>query len=221
MDFWEAENAWYLHAPVSRLAKAVAQWEVYESVLSLPGEVAEFGTYKAASLIRLATFRDIAESGQSRRIVAFDAFGAFPTPKETASDDEVAFVERFEAEGGQGLSVEETEAALAAKGFTNIELVAGDISATLPDYLRQHPELRLALVHIDVDLHDVTRLVLEMTGSLLVRGGAFMLDDYGKVGGATRAVDEFLVDNPDFALTRTPFSYAPSILQRVNEPAAG
>jgi hypothetical protein len=80
VDFWEAENAWYRHAPVSRLAKALAQWEVYKSILALPGEVAEFGTYKAASLIRLATFREIAESAQSRRIVAFDAFGRFPPP---------------------------------------------------------------------------------------------------------------------------------------------
>lgn len=216
MDFWEAENAWYRHAPVSRLAKALAQWEVYKSILALPGEVAEFGTYKAASLIRLATFREIAESAPSRRIVAFDAFGRFPPLQETASDDDVAFVERFEDEGGVGLSVDETEVALAAKGFTNVELVAGDISATLPEYVQAHPDLRLALVHVDVDLHAVTRLVLDVTAPLLVPSGAFMLDDYGKVGGATRAIDEFLLDNPSFALSRTPYSYAPSILRRGN-----
>ncbi len=136
MDFWEAENAWYWHAPVSRLAKALAQWEVYKSILGLPGEIAEFGTYKAASLIRLATFREIAESAQSRRIVAFDAFGRFPPPQETASDDDVAFVERFEGEGGVGLSVDETAATLQAKGLTNVQLVAGDIAATLPGYVQ-------------------------------------------------------------------------------------
>jgi hypothetical protein len=217
MDFWEAENAWYRHSPVSRLAKALAQWEVYKSTLALPGEVAEFGTYKAASLIRLATFREIAESAQSRRIVAFDAFGRFPAPQETVSEDELAFVERFEDEGGEGLSMDETEEVLAAKGFTNIELVAGDISTTLPEYVLGHPEWRLALVHVDVDLHDVTRLVLEVTAPLLVPGGVFMLDDYGKVGGATRAVDAFLVDNATFTLRRTPFSYAPSVLQRGDE----
>jgi hypothetical protein len=113
-----------------------------------------------------------------------------------------------------GLSVEETAATLQAKGLTNVEFVAGDIAATLPGYVQRHPELRLALVHVDVDLHDVTRLVLDATTPLLVPGGAFMMDDYGKVGGATQAVDEFLLDNPTFTLSRTPLSYAPSVLRQ-------
>jgi hypothetical protein len=214
VDFWEAENTWYWDAPVSRLSKAIAQWEIYKSIIELPGEIAEFGTYKAASLIRLATFREIAENAHSRRIVAFDSFGPFPSPSDGPSDIDVSFVERFEAEGGDGLSEDETASILQAKGFDNIDLVGGDILVTLPDYLEKHPELRLALVHVDVDLHAVTRLVLDLTVRLLVPGGLFMLDDYGKVAGATKAVDEFLSENPAFTLSRTRFAYAPSVLQR-------
>jgi hypothetical protein len=214
VDFWEAENTWYWNAPVSRLSKAIAQWEIYKSIIELPGEIAEFGTYKAASLIRLATFREIAESAHSRRIVAFDAFGRFPSAGEGSSQDAASFVERFEAEGGDGLSEDEVGSILQVKGFANIDLVGGDIFETLPNHLERHPELRLALVHVDVDLHAVTRLVLDLTAPLLVQEGLFMLDDYGKVAGATQAVDEFLLDNPAFAISKTGLSYAPSVLRR-------
>jgi hypothetical protein len=218
VDFWEAENTWYWNAPVSRLSKAIAQWEIYKSIIQLPGEIAEFGTYKAASLIRLATFREIAENAHSRQIVAFDSFGPFPSLGDDPSDIDVSFVERFQAEGGDGLSEDETASILEAKGFANIDLVGGDIFGTLPAYLEKHPALRLALVHVDVDLHAVTQLVLDLTAPLLVADGVFMLDDYGKVAGATRAVDEFLIENPAFTLSRTRFAYAPSVLRRRDVP---
>lgn len=218
VDFWASENAWYWHAPVSRLAKALAQWEIYKRLVKLPGVIAEFGTYKGASLIRLATFREIAESSHARRILAFDAFGAFPSPGEEAHPGDASFVERFNVEGGPGLSEEELSGLLEEKGFANIELVAGDIFSTLPAFLDRSPELRFALVHVDVDLHEVTRLVLDLTAPLLVPGGIVMLDDYGKVAGATAAVDEFVEAHPRFELRRSPLSYAPSELRRRDDP---
>jgi hypothetical protein len=214
VDFWEAENTWYWTAPVSRLSKAIAQWEIYKSIIELPGCIGEFGIYKAASLIRLATFREIAENAHSRRIIAFDIFGRFPSPPQGSSPHDVSFIERFEAEGGPGLSEEEVSSILQQKGFSNIDLVRGDIFDTLPNFLERHPQLRFALVHVDVDLYAVTRFVLDLTAPLLVQRGAFMLDDYGGVTGATRATDEFLLDNPGFSMTKTELSYAPAVLRR-------
>lgn len=210
-DFWQAENDWYQHAPVSRLAKALAQYDVYRSIVHLPGDVAEFGTFKGASLVRLATYRDVLESAHSRVIYGFDTFGEMPAG-DGESDEDVA--QRF---GNQGdcLSLADTQALMRDKGFENVELVGGDILATLPRFLEERPALRLALVNVDVLLKPVTAEVIRLGAERLVPGGVLMLDDYGKAAGATEAAEEFLRANAGYELRRAGASYQPVLLVRV------
>ena len=185
---WEYENGFHLTSPVTRIAKILGQYDVYRRIHSLPGEVVEAGVFKGASLIRLATFREVCESPYSRQIIGFDVFGEFPPP--TAPRD-AAYVKRFEQISGSGIPVDELERVLELKGFRNVELVPGDITRTVPAYLAAHPELRIALLHIDVDVYEPTRQVLASLWDRVVRNGVVMFDDYGKVEGETRAVEEF------------------------------
>jgi hypothetical protein len=209
-SYWDAENAWYQDAPVSRLAKALAQYDVYRSIVHLPGEVAEFGTFKGASLVRLATYREVLESAHSRVIYGFDTFGEMPQG-EGARDVDVA--QRF---GNQGecLSRAETEELMRSKGFENVELIGGDILETLPRFLEERPALRFALVNVDVLMKPVTADVIARSAERLVPGGVLMLDDYGKAAGATEAAEEFLAANSGFELRRAPTSYQPALLVR-------
>lgn len=210
-DFWQAENDWYQHAPVSRLAKALAQYDVYRSIVHLPGDVAEFGTFKGASLVRLATYREVLESEHSRTIFGFDTFGEMPEGK-GADDADVA--QRFSGQG-ECLSLAETEELMRGKGFGNVELVGGDILETLPRFLEERPALRFALVNVDVLLKSVTAAVIERCAERLVPGGVLMLDDFGKAAGATEAAEEFLADNRRFELRRAASSYQPALLVRL------
>ncbi|MGH3051195.1 MAG: TylF/MycF/NovP-related O-methyltransferase [Gaiellaceae bacterium] len=209
-DFWQAENDWYQHAPVSRLAKALAQYDVYRSIVHLPGDVVEFGTFKGASLVRLATYRDVLESAHSRTIFGFDTFGEMPAG-EGESDEDVA--QRF-GDQGECLSLAETQELMASKGFENVELVAGDILETLPALLEERPALRFALVNVDVLMKPVTAEVIRLSAERLVPGGALMLDDYGKAAGATEAAEEFLAASAGYELRRAPTSYQPALLVR-------
>ena len=188
---WEYENGFHLTSHVTRLAKIVGQYDVYRRIRDLPGDIVEAGVFKGASLIRLATFREVAESPYSRKIVGFDAFGEFPRP--TQSGD-AAYVDRFEQAAGSGIPREELVRALDLKGLRNIELVPGDIMQTVPAYAAEHPELRIALLHIDLDVHDPSLRVLESLWDRVVRNGVVMFDDYGTVEGETRAVEEFFAD---------------------------
>ena len=211
MDFWDAENAWYREAPVSRLAKAIAQYEIVKSVIELPGAFAEFGVFKAASLVRLATYRDLLEPAGSRQIYGFDAFGSFP---ETADPEDREWIAQWELEAGDGLPKSEVLAVLERKGFENVELFEGDIRATLPAFLDSQPDVRFALVHVDVDVEDVTRPVLELCAERIVPGGVFMLDDYKHVEGATRATDAFTASRSDFTFEDARFVDGRPVLRR-------
>ncbi|ODN71918.1 hypothetical protein [Methylobrevis pamukkalensis] len=95
---WDHENAFYWFSPPSRIAKQLAHWELYKRIVGLPGHVVELGVYKAASLIRWCTFREMLENAHARKVIGFDAFGAFPVAGDARPED-VDFVKRFEAAG--------------------------------------------------------------------------------------------------------------------------
>jgi len=205
---FEYENGFYLTSPLSRIGKLLGHYELYKRITTLPGEVVECGVYKGASLLRFLSFRELLESPDSRKLIAFDAFGRFPG---AADRDDQAFIQRFEQAGGDGISVVELERVLAMKGFRNIELVPGDINHTVPAYAEKHPELRIALLHIDVDVYEPSVTILDHLFDRMVPGGLVVFDDYGKVAGETRAVDELLRRRPH-RLEKLPICHIPTFL---------
>lgn len=190
---FEYENGFYLTSPLSRIGKLLGHYELYKRITGLPGEVVECGVYKAASLIRFLSFRELLEAPDSRKVIAFDAFGRFPA---VADSLDRAFIQRFELAGGDGISVPELERVLTKKSFRNTELVPGDINQSVPAYAEAHPELRIALLHVDVDVYEPTVTILDSLFDRMVPGGLLVFDDYGKVAGETRAVDELLRRRP-------------------------
>ena len=188
-DAYEAENSFYLHSHPGRLSKLLAHYELYRKITDLPGAVVEMGVFKGASLVRFATFRQVLENAHARPIIGFDAFGAFPRAEiEGAADKQ--FIERFENAGGQGIAKQDLEQILDRKGFANVTLVAGNIFDSLPHYLSRHPALRIAMLHLDLDVYEPTAFALEALVPHMSPGGLVVIDDYGVVDGATRAAQE-------------------------------
>ena len=70
----------------------------------------------------------------------------------------------------------------------------GDIRETVPAFCAEHPELKISLLNIDVDLLEPTRICLEHLYPRVVSGGIVILDDYGAFPGATKAVDDYFED---------------------------
>lgn len=210
---WDYENGFYLTSHVTRLAKMLAHYELYKTIVSLPGHVVECGVYKGASFLRFATFREILESPHSRKMIGFDAFGSFPDDHEDAANKE--FIRRFSEAGGDGIGRESLGEILAYKGFDNCELIEGDICRTVPQYVLDHPELKIALLHIDVDVYQPTKVILEQLFKRVVKGGLVVFDDYGTVAGETRAVDEFLEKaERGLLIEKLPISHIPAYIRK-------
>jgi hypothetical protein len=208
---WEYENGFYLTSDITRPSKALAQYELYKMVVGLPGHVVECGVYKGASLVRLATFRQILESPYSRKIVGFDAFGRFPENGEDAVNQ--AFIRDFSAAGGDGIGRDALLQVLSYKGI--IELVEGDICETVPKYAHGHPELKISLLHVDVDVYRPTKVILESLFERVVAGGLVVFDDYGTVAGETRALDEFLhACQMKLLVEKLPISHIPAYIRK-------
>lgn len=207
---WDYENGFYLTSHITRIPKMLAHYELYKSIINLPGQIVECGVFKGASFTRFCTFRDVLESSFSRKIIGFDMFGKFPIPE---NDDDRYFVEKFEQSAGDGICASELSQYLDSKGIVNFELVEGNILTTLEVYLLRHPELKIALLHIDVDVYQPTIHILEHLYERMVPGGIIVFDDYATVAGETRAVDEFLA-NRTLKIEKLPISHIPCFIRK-------
>lgn len=205
---WDYENGFYLTSHLTRLPKMLAHYELYKRIVNLPGHVVECGVFKGASLIRFLTFRTILESPYSRKIIGFDAFGKFPIQDDT---NDQAFVEKFESAAGDGIPMDELESVLSYKGFNNFELIQGNVEKTIPDYVEKHPELKISLLHIDVDVYKPSVVILDELFDRVVNGGIIVFDDYATVAGETRAADDFFLGK-NVMLEKLPISHIPAFV---------
>jgi len=207
---WDYENGFYITSHITRLSKMLAHYELYKSIINLPGHIVECGVYKGSSLIRFSTFREILENPYSRKIIGFDMFGKFPAQEE-ANDQK--FVEKFELAGGDGISVEALKEVFAHKSFVNYELIKGDVINTIPEYISKYPELKIALLHIDVDVYKPSIVILERLYDKVVKGGLVVFDDFGMVAGETKAIDEFFAKK-DVIIEKLSISHVPSYIRK-------
>lgn len=207
---WDYENGFYLTSHSNRLAKSLAHYELYKSIINLPGHIVECGVYKGTSIIRFGTYREVLESQYSRKIIGFDAFGDFP--KQVDPNDK-EFIERFESDGGRGISVNELSEVFSHKSFVNYELIQGDIVETVPQYVSEHPELKIALLHIDVDVYKPSVVILNQLFDRIVMGGLAVFDDFGTVPGETKAIDEYFAGQ-NVLIEKLPISHIPSYVRK-------
>ena len=209
IDKWDFENGFYLTCENNRISNFIAHLELYKMILNIPGDILEFGVYKGSSLIQFLSFREYYENFESRSIVGFDVYGKFPDDLKLDSDK--SFAKKFEKDGGYGISEPDLDMFLKKKNFSNYSLVNGDILNTLPDYLKNNPAKRFSLIHIDVDVYEPTKCILEYTWDKIVKGGILILDDYGVVEGETKAVDEF-IHYKNILIQKFPDKYKPSFM---------
>ena len=186
------ENGFYLTSDISRLAKVLLHYEIYKLIKDLNGDVFEFGVFKGVSLIKWATFRELFEDAATRRIYGFDIFDKFP---ETNFEQDKELRKNFiDIAGEMSISIDELYKLFEYKNFKNIELIKGDIVHTVPEFLNNNKQINIALLHIDVDIYEPSRVILENLYHKVIQGGIILLDDYGKFPGETKAVDDYFRD---------------------------
>jgi len=204
---FEYENNFYLSCDESRISKILAHYELYKMVQNIPGAVVECGVFKGASLARFSMFRDLLGNPFSKKIIAFDTFGKFP---QTKFKKDKKFRQKFISQAGnQSISKKQMLKVLKNKGIEKfIELVEGDITETIPKYVKLHPELKISLLNLDTDIYEPAVTILEYLYPRIEKGGILILDDYGTFPGETTAVENYF-NNKKVEIQKLPFCMTP------------
>ena len=66
------------------------------------------------------------------------------------------------------------------------------------------------MLHIDVDLYEPTKIILEKLYDKVTTGGIIIFDDYGAFAGTNKAVDDFFDNKSE--IKKLPYSHAISYI---------
>lgn len=66
------------------------------------------------------------------------------------------------------------------------------------------------MLHIDVDLYEPTKIILEKLYDKVTIGGIIIFDDYGAFAGTNKAVDDFFDNKAE--IKKLPYSHAISYI---------
>ncbi|MBI2098108.1 MAG: class I SAM-dependent methyltransferase [Candidatus Wildermuthbacteria bacterium] len=203
---FDYENDFYLSCDSSRMAKMAAHYELYKLSSGIAGDIAECGVFKGVALVRFAMFQKLFGE-MPKKVIGFDTFGMFP---ETSFEGDKGPRQKFiDDAGAESITVEQLQTALQHKGLgQDAELVAGDITKTVPEYAALHPDMKFSLINLDVDIYEPSVTVLQYLYPKLEKGGVLILDDYGRFPGETKAVDDYFqgqgVEIHQFPFCKTP-----------------
>ena len=204
---FEYENNFYLSCDITRISKILSHYEIYKMIKEVPGEIVECGVFKGASLLRFAMFREIFGNPFSKKIIGFDTFGKFP--ETNFQDDKKARSKFIDSAGENSISKDQLFQILNQKNLNrHLNLIEGDITETVPDYVKTNPELKISLLNLDTDIYEPAVSILENLYPRITRGGILMLDDYGTHPGETQAVDEYF-ENKNVEIKKFPFAMTP------------
>jgi O-methyltransferase len=173
----------------------------YVNYERVPGHIVEFGVYTGLSLALLAHGHACGPKGMRRRVVGFDSFQGLPAPSELHPRWKAGACSTI---GGWHPLV--PEASLVTPDITRRlfescrleppELHVGAFDATASAVFPSvYPEV--ALVHVDCDLYESTRTVLDAVAPSLQDGAMLLFDDWfhyrgNPQRGEARAFQEFL-----------------------------
>lgn len=188
-----------LYLRSTMVAKILYLNELYTQILPLPGVIMEFGCWWGANLSLFSSLRAVHEPyNYTRRVIGFDTFSGY----QSVSDRDGT--SPYVAEGAYAVAADylpHLKAVLASHEADNPmahlskhELVAGDVTRTVPEYFQQHPECVVALAYLDMQLYEPTKAALEGLLPRLVPGSVIAIDELNcpDFPGETQAVAEVL-----------------------------
>jgi O-methyltransferase len=190
---------------IFRQCRLYSTFQMASYATRLPaGDVVECGCWHGHSALGIAT---LLEAGHfAGRFHIFDSFeGGLSDfgPKDQSSfqltgDEQRLQTDQFRSDLSFVRSV--------LGRFSFVELHPGWIPETFASF-EPRP---VRFVHVDVDMYDPTKAALEFFWEALVPGGVMVIDDYNHAvfEGATRAVDEFLMDRTPRLFYSVPFGSA-------------
>lgn len=190
---WDAFHKFHYLCDKHRFKKLFARADLFRLVAGLPGDIVDAGAYKGVSTIQWAHLLEAYQPNTRTKVIAFDTFDAtFPAVRE----DERAQAERHQTTYKKDAYETIVDALRRLDLDHRVEIVRGDITKTMREYVDARPGFRISLLHCDIDVYSPTLATLKACWPRVVRGGVVVFDEYAVHNwGESDAVDEFFAQH--------------------------
>lgn len=186
------------YARRSHLTRFLALYELFKRAMPVKGSIVECGVYRGFSLLSWAKLSAILEPNNlTRRIYGFDSFDGF-TSVDARDRPGRTGVKVGDLSSGQEDELRKLIELYDRDRFLGhlpkVQLVAGDLATTVPQFLADNPHLVVSLLFLDVDLYEPTRIALESFAPHMHAGSIIAFDELDNPlwPGETQAVMETL-----------------------------
>ncbi len=168
--------------------KYIANLEIVWGVRKIPGCVVECGVWRGGMIAGIA---DVL--GPDRQYFLLDSFEGLPRARPEVDGAAVIAWQSDVTSPAyyNNCKAEEAEAAASMNlsRATTFSLVKGWFNETVPKF---NPPSEIAVLRLDGDLYDSTRICLEYLFPKVADGGVVLIDDYYDWDGCARAVNEYV-----------------------------
>ncbi len=167
---------------------------IFQEVLHVHGHIVECGVFLGGGLFTWAQLSAIYEPvNHIRRVVGFDTFEGFASVSEKdLAGAGIAKPGMYEAPALEDLREASRLYDLARPlgHIPRIELVPGDATKTVPQYVADNPHLVVALLYLDFDVYEPTKLAIETFLPRMPKGAVIAFDELNQKSwpGETLAV---------------------------------
>jgi len=179
------------------LSRVIYYYELYQKIINIPGVICEFGVQWGATLALLQNLRGMYEPyNVSRKIIGFDTFEGFSTID--IKDGSFASLGDYKSMPGYEIILDEIlsihESFCPINHIKKFELVKGDATKTIVEWLDKNPHSIISMAIFDMDVYRPTKDVLEKIIPRLTKGSLLVFDELNcqHFPGETTAVQEVL-----------------------------
>lgn len=192
---WDAYNSFHYRCDTHRFQKLFARADLVRMIMQIPGDIVDAGAYKGTSTIQFAHLLQTYQPNSRSKVVSCDTFDAvFPQVRPDEAQSAQDHMTTYDANAYDNLVETLNRSQLADR----VEIVKGDITETLPEYVADNPGFRISLLHCDLDVYPATLATLNAVWDRIVPGGICVFDEYAVQNwGESDAVDEFFATFDD------------------------
>jgi hypothetical protein len=192
------------------LSRILFMHELYREIIHIHGVLMEFGVRWGQNLSLFTSFRGIYEPyNYNRKIIGFDTFEGFPgvdiKDGEKVNAGDYSVTANYENYLEKILAYQESESPIAHK--KKFDLIKGDATKTIKEYLKDNPETIISMAYFDFDIYQPTKDCLQAIKPHLTKGSILAFDELNcsAFPGETIALDEVLGIN-NFSIKRSPLT---------------
>lgn len=204
------------------LSRFLVRYELFRKIKNVKGSIIECGVHHGGGLMAWAKLSSALEPyALHRRVIGFDTFEGFPGTHEkdasTFSRDENKELKSGGFRSHDDIFEELRECISEYDGnrflnqFEKVELVKGNALETIPKYVQENQHLLVALLFLDFDLYEPTKVALRHLLPRVPKGGIVAFDEINNKfwPGETVAMLEELLPLRDYAIRK--FEFDPNI----------